>query len=152
MGYIVVAVLGRFRTYVVTDRNVYVFQASFWSKYKVTKQLEKRPLASARVEFEKGYLTLNGEHETFVGLAGPAKRQGTTLLEAARSASGAPAAASNVRPDVGYITEVARRRGGADPRCTGRGLRRLERLVLDAEHSGEPRASSSSSARPPPRR
>ena len=90
MGYLVVAVLGRYRTYVVTDRNVYVFQANPWSKYKVTKMLEKRPLAAARVTFEKGYLTLDGEHESFVGLAGPAKRQGVEIVAAfQRATSGA---------------------------------------------------------------
>jgi hypothetical protein len=86
-GYVVVAILGRYRTYVVTDKNVYVFKASAWSKYKVSEQLAKRPLVSARVEFQKGYLTLDGDNEAFVGLAGPAKAQGTAVAEAASRAS-----------------------------------------------------------------
>ena len=93
MGYLVVAVLGRYRTYVITDRNVYVFQANAWSKYKVTKMLEKRPLAAAHVTFEKGYLTLNGEHEAFVGLAGPAKRQGVEIVAAFQRATSGTASA-----------------------------------------------------------
>jgi hypothetical protein len=94
-GYIVVALLGRYRTYVVTDRNVYVFQASAWSKYKVTKLLEKRPLDAASVRFHKGYLTLDGEHEAFVGLVGPVKAQGIAVAAAATGESH-PAAANTV--------------------------------------------------------
>jgi hypothetical protein len=99
MGYLVVAALGRYRTYVVTDRNVYVFQASAWSKYKVTKVLEKRPLASARVAFEKGYLTLDGGHQSFVGLAGPAKRQGVEVVEAAERGVSA-GASTQAEPNI----------------------------------------------------
>jgi hypothetical protein len=92
-GYLIVALLGRYRTYVVTDKNVYVFQASAWSKYKVTKLVVKRPLDSARVEFQKGYLTLDGDNEAFVGLVGPVKAQGVAVAEAASRGS-APAAAN----------------------------------------------------------
>lgn len=88
-GYAVVAILGRYRTYVVTDKNVYVFKASAWSKYKVSEQLAKRPLGSARVEFQKGYLTLDGDNEAFVGLVGPVKTQGMAVAEAANRASAA---------------------------------------------------------------
>jgi hypothetical protein len=98
-GYVTVALLGRYRTYVVTDKNVYVFQASAWSKYKVTKLIVKRPLDSARVEFQKGYLTLDGEHEAFVGLVGPVKAQGAALVQAASRGS-APAAANAAGSNV----------------------------------------------------
>jgi hypothetical protein len=93
-GYVVVAILGRYRTYVVTDKNVYVFKASTWSKYKVSEQLAKRPLGSARVEFQKGYLTLDGDNEAFVGLVGPVKAQGIAIAEAASRPSDSPAAIS----------------------------------------------------------
>jgi hypothetical protein len=95
LGYIPLAVMKRYRAYAITDRNVYVFQASSWSTYKVTKVLEKRPLGQARVEFHGGYLTLDGAHESLVGLFGPGKRLGLAVAEAAnRSAASAEATPS----------------------------------------------------------
>jgi hypothetical protein len=95
-GFLVVMALKRYRTYVVTDRNVYVFQAGA-SKYKVTEVLEKRPLGEARVEFNRGYLTLDGAHESFVGIAGPVKRRAVAFAEAAsRGAAAPPTPESNI--------------------------------------------------------
>jgi hypothetical protein len=99
LGYVIAAVLKLYRAYVVTDRNVYVFRASAWSTYKVTELLEKRPLAEARVEFNRGYLTLDGSHETFVGKYGPIKRQGLAVAEAA-ARQPAPAAPAPPEPNV----------------------------------------------------
>jgi hypothetical protein len=88
-GYLTVAVMKRYRAYVVTDRNVYVFQASALKTYKVTKLLEKRPLGEARVVFDHGYLTLDGTHEALVAKWGPLVKRGAAVAEAA---SVAPAA------------------------------------------------------------
>jgi hypothetical protein len=96
LGYVPLAVMKRYRAYVVTDRNVYVFQASSWSAYKVTKVLEKRPRGQARVEFRSGYLTLDGDHESLVGLFGPGKRLGLAVAEAASRPATASAAELNV--------------------------------------------------------
>jgi hypothetical protein len=92
----VLALQKRYRAFVVTDRNVYVFQASSVSTYKVTKMLEKRPLGAARVEFRRAYLTLDGEHESLTGFYGPAKRLGLAVAEAA---SRPVAGSSPARPE-----------------------------------------------------
>jgi hypothetical protein len=96
LGYIPLAVMKRYRAYAVTDRNVYVFQANSWSAYKVTQVLEKRPLGQARVEFKGGYLTLDGTHESLVGLFGPGKRLGLAVAEAANRSATASSAEPNV--------------------------------------------------------
>jgi hypothetical protein len=97
VGWLLAGTLRLYRTYAVTDRNVYVFRASFVSKYKVTELLEKRPLAEARVEFRRGYLTLNGSHESFVAAWGPGKRW---ALEVAQAANRAPVPAATAEPKL----------------------------------------------------
>lgn len=91
-GYLLMMITKRFRTYIVTDRNVYVFQASSGSKYKAGAVLAKRPLGQARVELKGSYLTFDGEHLTYVGIAGPGKRAAQEVAEAAAS-DAAPAGA-----------------------------------------------------------
>ena len=91
-GYVLMAVMKRYRAYVVTDRNVYVFQASALKTYKVNELLEKRPLGQGRVEFDRGYLTLDGAHTSLVAKWGPVKKRGLAVAEAAsRSATASPA-------------------------------------------------------------
>jgi hypothetical protein len=92
-GYITVGLMKRYRAYVVTDRNVYVFQASALKTYKVTKLLAKRPLGEARVEFDHGYLTLDGEHESLVAKWGPLTKRGVAVAEAASQPAASPAPA-----------------------------------------------------------
>jgi hypothetical protein len=92
LGYIPLAVMKRYRAYVVTNRNIYVFQASSWSAYKVIQVLEKRPRGQARVAFNGGYLTLDGAHESLVGFFGPGKRLGLAVAEAASRPAGSAAA------------------------------------------------------------
>jgi hypothetical protein len=88
-GYIMLLVMKRFRTYVVTDRNVYVFQSAS-GKYKASAVLEKQQLGQARVELNGSYLTFDGKHETYVGIAGPGKRWAREVAEAAsKSPAGA---------------------------------------------------------------
>lgn len=94
-GYVLLAVMKRYRGYVVTDRNVYVFQASGLTKYKMTEVLLKRPLGAAHVEMNGAYLSVDGEHESFIGFWGPPKGQAHQVLEAAAGASAAAVAASN---------------------------------------------------------
>jgi hypothetical protein len=94
-GWILLAIQGRYRAYVVTDRNVYVFKASAVSTYKVTELLHKRPLGAARVQFDGGYLTLDGQEESLVGMIGAGKRLGLAIAEAA-SRPAAPAAGQSV--------------------------------------------------------
>jgi hypothetical protein len=96
VGWVLAAALKLYRTYVVTDRNVYVFRASSWSTYKATELLEKRPLGEARVEFRRGYLTVNGMHRGFVGRFGPIKQRALTVVEAAGRA---PAPAAQIPPE-----------------------------------------------------
>lgn len=98
-GWVLMAAQKRYRAYVVTDRNVYVFQASSVSTYKVTKMLEKRPLGTARVEFNGGYLTLDGEHESLVGAFGAGKRLGLAVAAAAGRAA-MPASPAPQEPNV----------------------------------------------------
>jgi hypothetical protein len=95
-GYIVTAVMKRYRAYVVTDRNVYVFQASALKTYKVTQLLEKRPLGEARVEFGNGYLSLDGGYRSLVAKWGPVAKRGVAVAEAANRS----AMASSAEPSV----------------------------------------------------
>lgn len=88
-GWLVIAIQGRYRTYLVTDRNVYVCKAGAMTKYAIAEVLDKWPLGAVEVKFAGGYLTVDGDHETFLGRWGPAKRSGE---EAAEAASRRPAA------------------------------------------------------------
>jgi hypothetical protein len=99
-GYVTVALMKRYRAYVVTDRNVYVFQASALKTYKVTKLLEKRPLGEARVVFDGGYLTLDGTHRSLVAKWGPMVKRGVAVAEAASQ----PSAAAPLEPAEPNLT------------------------------------------------
>jgi hypothetical protein len=90
-GWVLLVLQKRYRAYVVTDRNVYVFQASGVAAYKVTKELEKRPLGAARVEYKRGYLTLDGMHESLVGFFGPLWRNASLAIQRALAAARRPA-------------------------------------------------------------
>ena len=85
------------RAYLVTDRNVYVCRLSSTRYGEVQDVLEKRPLGTARVEFSRGRITLDGGNPVFVGVLPIGRRWAREAVGAAgssRSAAPPPAEAS----------------------------------------------------------
>jgi hypothetical protein len=79
------------RAYLVTDRNVYVCQLSSTRQYDVKGVLLKRALGTARVEFTRSRLTLDGTNPIYVGLLPVGRRWAREVADAASTPkSGAP--------------------------------------------------------------
>ncbi len=81
------------RAYLVTDRNVYVCRLSSTRQYDVKGVSQKRALGTARVEFSRSRLTLDGTNPIYVGLLPVGRRWAREVVEAATNPkSGGPAA------------------------------------------------------------
>ena len=66
--------LQKYRTVVLTDRNVYVMQNAFLRTYKFNGVAHKSPLASARIEQGGSWITVDGGSKLYVPPFGPIKR------------------------------------------------------------------------------
>jgi hypothetical protein len=75
------------RAYLVTDRNVYVCRLSSTRQYGVQGVLQKRALGTARVEFSRSRITLDGTSPMYVGLLPIGRRWAREVVEAARAPS-----------------------------------------------------------------
>ena len=64
----------KYRTVVVTERNVYVMENAFLRTYKFNRVAHKAPLASARVEGTEGWMSIDGGPKLHVPPFGPIKR------------------------------------------------------------------------------
>src|ERR671914_2187615 len=72
----------KYRTVVLTDRNVYVMENAFLRTYKYKRVALESPLASVRVESGGTWLSVDGGPKLHVPPFGPVKR-GLTELRAA---------------------------------------------------------------------
>ncbi|HEX8053411.1 MAG TPA: hypothetical protein VF517_10495 [Thermoleophilaceae bacterium] len=80
-GYIFVF-FQKYRTVVLTDRNVYVMQNAFLRTYKFNGIAHKAPLASARIDSSGSWVSIDGGPKLHVPPFGPIKR-GLTDFRAA---------------------------------------------------------------------
>ncbi|MDQ3934413.1 MAG: hypothetical protein M3340_07245 [Actinomycetota bacterium] len=80
----------RYRTVVLTDRNVYVMENAFLRTYKFNKVAHKSPLATARVETGGSWASIDGGPKLHVPPFGPIKR-GLTDFRATLEQSRRPA-------------------------------------------------------------
>ena len=72
----------KYRTVVVTERNVYVMENAFLRTYKFNRVAHKAPLASARIEATDNWMSVDGGPKLHVPPFGPIKR-GLTETRAA---------------------------------------------------------------------
>jgi hypothetical protein len=63
----------KYRTVVVTERNVYVLENAFLRTYKFNKVAHKAPLGTARVEATDGWMSVDGGPKLHVPPFGPIK-------------------------------------------------------------------------------
>lgn len=64
----------KYRTVVLTDRNVYVMQNAFLRTYKFNGVAHKSLLATARIEIGGSWLSIDGGSKLWVPPFGPIKR------------------------------------------------------------------------------
>lgn len=79
----------KYRTVVLTDRNVYVMENAFLRTYTFKRVAHKAPLGSARIEFGGSWMTVDGGPKLHVPPFGPLKR-GLDELKAAAQGRLAP--------------------------------------------------------------
>lgn len=72
----------KYRTVVLTDRNIYVMHNAYLRTYKFKGVAHKSPLATAQIERGETYLSIDGGPKLMVPPFGPIKR-GLTDLAAA---------------------------------------------------------------------
>ena len=85
----------KYRTVVVTERNVYVLENAFLRTYKFNKVAHRAPLGSARIEFGGSWMTVDGGPKLHVPPFGPIKRG---LTETRAAVEGQRAALSAGQP------------------------------------------------------
>ena len=78
----------KYRTVVLTDRNVYVMENAFLRTYKFNKVAHKAARADARIESTSSWLSIDGGPKLHVPPFGPIKK-GLTDLRAALEGGGA---------------------------------------------------------------
>ena len=78
----------KYRTVVVTDRNIYVMENAFLRTYKFNRVAYRQALGTARVEYGGSWLTVDGGPKLHVPPFGPIKR-GLTELKAIVPPAGA---------------------------------------------------------------
>lgn len=71
---IVVVFFQKYRTVVVTERNVYVMENAFLKTYSMKRVAHKAPLESARIESGSTWLSVNGGPKLHTPPFGPLKR------------------------------------------------------------------------------
>jgi hypothetical protein len=79
----------KYRTVVVTERNVYVMENAFLRTYKFNRVAHKAPLASARIEATDSWMTIDGGPKLHVPPFGPIKAGLTQTRAAIESQRGA---------------------------------------------------------------
>ncbi len=79
----------KYRTVVVTERNVYVMENAFLRTYKFNRVAHKSPLASARIEATDGWMSVDGGPKLHVPPFGPIKRGLTETRVAIEAQRGA---------------------------------------------------------------
>lgn len=72
----------KYRTVVLTDRNIYVMENAFLRTYKLNGVAHKSPLATARIESGGTWISIDGGPKLMVPPFGPLKRGLTDLLAA----------------------------------------------------------------------
>ncbi len=80
----------RYRTVVLTDRNVYVLENAFLRTYRFKGVAHKAPLATARIETDGSWASIDGGPKLYVPPFGPIKR-GLTDFRAALEQGQRPA-------------------------------------------------------------
>ncbi|HEY1518600.1 MAG TPA: hypothetical protein VGF91_19385 [Solirubrobacteraceae bacterium] len=81
-GVVGMTVAGKGRVYLVTDRNVYVCQTHKAKGFTATKVLDKRPLADARLSFDRKRVALDEMNHVYVGWLPSAKRRANQFVAA----------------------------------------------------------------------
>lgn len=82
----------KFKTFVATDRNLYVFPNAYMRTYKYAGPPYKVPLAEAQVESGSMWIRAADGPKVWAPPFGPVKRGMTEVLDAVARAQGAPAA------------------------------------------------------------
>lgn len=82
----------KFRTFIATERNVYVFPNAYMRTYKYSGEPYKVPLAQARLETGSMWVRLDGGPKVWVMPFGPVKRALVELREYVTAAQGGVAA------------------------------------------------------------
>jgi hypothetical protein len=91
IGPLGMALLGRYRNYVLTDRNIYVCKSNLLTGVP-SKVLLKEPRSSGKLELTKTGLALGGQEPLYVGKV-IRKRAGQLYEQAQQQPQAAPAAA-----------------------------------------------------------
>ena len=81
----------KYRTVVLTDRNVYVLENAFLRAYKFNKVAHKSPLATARIESGGTWVSIDGGPKLHVPPFGPIKRGLTDFRAAIGGGTALPA-------------------------------------------------------------
>jgi hypothetical protein len=81
-GIVGLTLAGKGRVYLVTDRNVYVCQTHKAKGFTVTKVLDKRSLAEARLSLDKKRVALDDMNHVYVGWLPSAKRRADKFVAA----------------------------------------------------------------------
>jgi len=81
-GIVGLTLTGKGRVYLVTDRNVYVCQTHKAKGFTVTRVLDKRSLAEARLSFDKKRVALDDMNHVYVGWLPSSKRRAHQFVAA----------------------------------------------------------------------